>query len=109
MMIAFVCVTAMPPSGLFISEFFIFKSLFEAKYLYILIPVLILLTFILWTLGRSIMRMLFTPPINMNEGKIEKTSVYETVTQYVLLGIVFYLGLNPPTVFVDLINEAINI
>lgn len=107
LMIAFVCVTAMPPSGLFISEFFIFKSLFEAKYLYILIPVLILLTFILWALGRSIMRMLFTPPINMNEGKIEKTSVYETVTQYVLLGIVFYLGLNPPTVFVDLINEAI--
>ncbi len=105
--IAFVCITAMPPSGLFISEFFIFKSLFEAKYLYILIPVLILLTFILWALGRSIMRMLFTPPINMNEGKIEKTSVYETVTQYILLGIVFYLGLNPPTVFVDLINEAI--
>ncbi len=107
LIIAFVCITAMPPSGLFISEFFIFKSLFEAKYLYILIPVLILLTFILWTLGRSIMRMLFTPPINMNEGKIEKTSVYETVTQYLLLVIVFYLGLNPPTIFVDLINEAI--
>ncbi len=107
MIIAFVCITAMPPSGLFISEFFIFKSLFEAKYLYILIPVLILLTFILWSLGRSIMKMLFTPQVNMNEGKIEKTSVYETVTQYMLLGFVFYLGLNPPTVFVDLINEAI--
>ncbi len=105
--IAFICITAMPPSGLFISELFIFKSLFEAHLLYILIPVLVLLTFILWALGRSIFKMMFIPPVRIHEDHIEKVSTYETVTQYFLLGLVVYLGLNPPLFFVDLLNEAV--
>jgi hydrogenase-4 component F len=36
----FISATAMPPSGLFVSEFLIFRSLFEAHYLFVLIFVL---------------------------------------------------------------------
>jgi hydrogenase-4 component F len=106
LLIAFICVTAMPPSGLFVSEFLIFRSMFEARYLYILIPVLILLTFIIWSFGKNIFKILFTPPVNFDESTIEKVSHIELFLQFVLLGLVIYLGLNPPDIFVELIKEA---
>jgi hydrogenase-4 component F len=108
LLLAFICVTAMPPSGLFISEFLIFRSLFEAQYLWILIPVLILLTVIIWSFGRNIFKILFTPPINFDESSIEKASNVELISQYVLLALVIYLGINPPIQFVELIEEAVN-
>jgi hydrogenase-4 component F len=67
LLIAFICVTAMPPSGLFISEFLIFKSLFEAQYLYILIPVLIFLTIIIWSFGKNIFNIHLTTTVNLDE------------------------------------------
>jgi hydrogenase-4 component F len=108
-LIAFICVTAMPPSGLFISEFFIFKAMFEAHYLFVLIPVLILLTMIIWALGKNIFKMMFTPPIGIDENSIEKVSGIETFSQYVLLSLVIYLGIFPPNFFVDLLNEAVHL
>ncbi len=108
-LLAFICITAMPPSGLFISEFYIFKAMFEARYLYLLIPVLILLTMIIWALGKNIFKMMFTPPINFNENNIEKVNPLETASQYILLSLVIYLGINPPLFFVDMINEAVQL
>lgn len=106
-LIAFICITAMPPSGLFISEFYIFTSLFQSGYLFVLIPVLILLTLIIWAISKNFLKLLFTPPVNFDETKIKKVSQLETFSQFVLLGLVIYLGINPPSIFVDLINEAV--
>ena len=107
LLMAFICVTAMPPSGLFISEFLIFRSMFEAQSLYILIPVLILLTMIIWSFGKNIFKILFTPPVNFDESTVEKVSTLELISQYALLGIVIYMGINPPAGFVQLIQEAV--
>lgn len=107
LLIAFIFATGMPPSGLFISEFMIFRSLFEAHYLAVLIPVLILLTMIIWAFGKSIFKLLFSPPVGFDETAIEKVNAVESWSQMVLLGLVIYLGLNPPTQFVDLIQEAV--
>ncbi|HAF30983.1 MAG TPA: hypothetical protein DCG75_18245 [Bacteroidales bacterium] len=106
-LIAFICITAMPPSGLFISEFYIFTSLFKSGYLFVLLPVLILLTMIIWAIGKNFLKLLFTPPVNFDETKIEKVNHIETFSQFILLGLVVYLGINPPAVFVDLIHEAV--
>lgn len=108
-LIGFICVTAMPPSGLFISEFFVFKAMFQAKYLYVLIPVLILLTMIIWALGKNIFKMMFTPPVNFDETRVEKINKVETFSQFVLMGLVIYLGVFPPVFFVDLINDAVHL
>jgi hydrogenase-4 component F len=108
LLLAFIIVTAMPPSGLFVSEFLIFKSLFEAQYLYILIPVLIFLTFIIWSFGKNIFKILFTPPVNFDESNIEKSSQIELISQYILLSMVIYMGLCPPAGFVKLIQEAVS-
>ena len=106
-LLAFICSTAMPPSGLFISEFMIFRALFEAHYLFVLIVLLILLTIIIWAFGKNIFKLLFTPAVGFNEECVEKINPYESISQFILLGLVIYLGINPPDQFVELINESI--
>ena len=107
LLLAFICATAMPPSGLFISEFMIFRALFEGHHLFILVVVLVLLTMIIWAFGKGLFRLLFTPPVHYDASKAGKVSGYESVSQFVLLGMVIYLGFNPPAFMVELIQDAV--
>lgn len=107
MLLAFFVITAMPPSGLFISEFMIFRSLFESGYLIILIVVMILLTMIIWAFGKNIFKLLFSPPVGFNETGLERIKPVESLSQFVLLALVVYLGMNPPVQFVALIHDVI--
>ena len=107
LLIAFFFATAMPPSGLFISEFMIFRSLFEANYLPVLIIVMLLLTVIIWSFGKNIFKLLFSPAIDFKDDDIERIKPAESISQFILLGLVVYLGLNPPPQFVTLIQESI--
>ena len=106
-LLAFICITAMPPSGMFISEFMIFRAIFEHHYIWLLVVLLILLTLAMWALGKNFFRLIFTPPVNFNPAEIEKIRARESLSQFILLGLVIYLGFNPPQQMVDLINEAI--
>ena len=107
MLLAFFIVTAMPPSGLFISEFMIFRSLFEANYLPLLIIVMLLLTMIIWAFGKNMFKLIFSPAVDFNEATLEKIKPVESLSQFIFLGLVIYLGLNPPIEFVTLIKESI--
>jgi len=109
MLLAFISATAMPPSGLFISEFLIFQSLFEAHYIAILLAILILLTMIIWGFGKNIFKLLFTPPLEMDESKIPAISGWESLSQYLLLGFSVYLAYNPPVDFVTLLQDAVKL
>jgi len=106
-LLAFISVTAMPPSGMFVSEFLIFRSLFEANQLVILIIALLLITFIIWALAKNIFKLLFIPVVDFDESKVPTINPWRSLSQFILLGGAAYLGLNPPTVFVDLIKESI--
>jgi hydrogenase-4 component F len=109
MLLGFFFATAMPPSGLFISEFLIFRSLFEANYLPVLILTMLLLTMIIWAFGKNIFKLLFSPAVDFKEDNIERIKPAESLSQFILLGLVVYLGLNPPHEFVTLINDSIKI
>lgn len=107
LLFGFFIVTAMPPSGMFVSEFLIFRSMFESRHLWLLIIVLVLLTMIIWSFGRNIFKILFIRPIGFNEASVEKIKPVESLSQYIFLTLVVYLGLNPPQGFINLINGAI--
>lgn len=108
-LLAFFSITAMPPSGLFVSEFLIFQSLFEAHYLLMLIVVVILLTLIIWGFGSITFQLLFKPSANMDESKIPHISSWESFSQYALLAISVYAAYNPPAPLVELINGAVGL
>ena len=104
---AFISVTAMPPSGMFVSELLIFRSMFEANQLLLLIVVLLLLTLIIWAFAKSIFKILFIPAVNFDESTVPVISPWRSTSQFILLGGAAYLGLNPPMIFVDLIKTSI--
>ena len=109
LLFGFISATAMPPSGLFVSEFLIFRSLFEGQYIVLLIAVLVVLTVIIWAFGKNVFKILFAPAVGFDESQIPKISPWESLTQYLLLAAAVWLGLNPPAQFVKLIEETIKI
>ncbi len=109
-LLAFISATAMPPSGLFVSEFLIFQSLFQSHYILILVTVLILLTLIIWGFGSNIFKLLFYPsPETMDKSAIPEISPWESLSQYILLAVAVYMAYNPPQRFVELIQDAVKL
>jgi hydrogenase-4 component F len=106
-LIGFICATAMPPSGLFVSEFMIFSAMFKAHQIVVLILILILLTMIIWAFGKNIFKLLFTPVEDFDDTHVPKINPLHSLSQFGLIGLSIYLGLNPPVQFVNLIQEAI--
>jgi hydrogenase-4 component F len=106
--LGFISITAMPPSGLFISEFLVFKALFALKHYALACFILFLFTIIIYVFGKHIFFLLYSnPPENKNFETI-KINRFETISQFVLFGLVIYLGFNPPVFFTDLIKSAIS-
>lgn len=109
LLLAFISATAMPPSGLFVSEFLIFKSLFDAGQIFLLFAVLLLLTMIIWAFGKNIFKALFIPAVGFDDSNVEKISPWESVSQFILLALAVYLGLNPPPIFVQLLKDSVSL
>lgn len=98
---------AVPPSGLFVSELMVFKSLFAGNHYFISILVLFLLFVIIFVFGRNFMQLLYSTD---QEGRVTGTAVVnkgETASQFILITIIIYLAFWPPSFFTDLINSAI--
>jgi hydrogenase-4 component F len=108
-LLGFISATGMPPSGLFVSEFLVFQSLFQSHYTIILLAVLILLTMIIWGFGSNIFKLLFTPPLIINEARIPRISPWESFSQYILLFLAVYLAYFPPAQFVTLLQDAVKL
>jgi hydrogenase-4 component F len=109
LLFGFISATAMPPSGLFVSEFLIFKSLFDAGQIILLIAVLLLLTMIIWAFGKNIFKVLFVPAVGFDDSDVEKISPLESTSQFILLATAVYLGLNPPAIFVQMLKDSVHL
>ncbi len=107
LLFAFFVVTAMPPSGMFVSEFLIFRAWFESGNLWLIPIVLLLLTMIIWSFGKNIFKMLFIKPVSVMEEPVEKISPVESISQIIFLLLVIYLGLNTPSELIQLINSSV--
>lgn len=107
--VGLITVTAMPPSGMFMSEILIFKSLISQDKFFVLILIAVFLIIIIYNMFRYSTQLLFgETPDNFNIEKSEKNR-FEPISQLVLYGIVFYLAYFPPTYFKEIINSITNI
>lgn len=107
LLLGFFFSAAMPPSGLFVSEFLIFRSLFEARSIAVLVAVLVFLSVIIWSFGSNMMKILFVPVKGFRGPRLAGSSPWETLSQFALLAASVYLGYNPPPRFITLIQEAV--
>ncbi len=107
LILGLVSILAIPPSGLFISEFLTFKAMFISGHFILAILALILLTVIIYVFAKNTFHLLYSErPEHLNLQDI-KVNPYETLSQFVLLGLVIYLGINPPEFFSALIHNAL--
>lgn len=100
-------ITAIPPSGLFVSEYLIFKALFNSGQYLLAILILLLLTIIIYVLFRLSMQLLYGPlPENYRPEK-SVINKFEPVSQVLLFGMVVYLAYFPPPFFTNLLHAAL--
>jgi len=99
-------IIAMPPSGLFVTEFWIFKALFDSSHFVILIFALLFLSVCIYSLAKNFLYILFNQTKDLLPAE-EKTVPSETWSQYFLLALLFYFGINPPVQMIQLIQEAV--
>lgn len=108
LLLGVISILAIPPSGLFVSEFYIFKALFFGHQYFIAIFVLLLFTVIIYAFIKNSMHLLYNEENDLKEMNNVQANPYETISQFILFGLLIYLGINPPVFFTDLIYMAIS-
>jgi len=105
-----ICILAIPPSGLFISEFMIFKAMVFNSQWFVLAAVILLLCFVIYAMSTRIMHIIFSNPRNEYDKKPpDAINRFETVSQFLLLGLVIVMCFYQPSCLVDLINQSTSI
>lgn len=106
---SFLGIAAFPPSVLFISEFLMVKTMFMKNYNVLCAVFLLLLTIVLYGIGKAVIKMAFSSPKGDNEQKISKDKFSWTmyVPQIAMLVIAFILGIYMPMDWTALLLESI--
>lgn len=104
-----ICILAIPPSGMFISELMIFRGLAANGQWFVLITSIILLSFVIYAMSTRVMHITFSDP--RDENKLQAPGVVspvETVSQFLLLAIVIVLCFYQPPFLVDMIDQSVS-
>lgn len=108
LLLGIICITAIPPSGLFISEFMLFKAMvYKGNYILLTITA-ILLCFVIYALITRVLHILYSEPKNVKIIPENKINPIHTISQYFLFGIVVYICFARPDFLTDAINNIIN-
>lgn len=104
LLLGFVSITAVPPSGLFFSELLAFKAMIAQGSWVVFVLTAFLLTVLIWAFARSIFNIIFLPAAKPVEK--ERTPWYESLSQLVLFVLAAYIGFNTPAFLMDLIRDV---
>jgi hydrogenase-4 component F len=110
LMFGMVCILAIPPSGLFISEIMIFRAMvFNGQWI-VLSLVIILLCFIIYAMSTRFMHIIFSDPRNETvQEQASGVNPLESISQFVFLTMVAGLCFYQPQFLTDLINGSISV
>jgi hydrogenase-4 component F len=108
LLIGTLAILAIPPSGLFVSEFLIIKALVAGKGWFVLVLVLILLCCVLYAMSTRVLHLLFSLPRDRDDIVAAGTAGnWETISQFVFLLIVVGACFYQPPFLKDIINQII--
>jgi hydrogenase-4 component F len=108
LLIGMFCILAIPPSGLFISEILMIKAMIFGGNWFVLIVSLVFLCCIIYAMIVRILHVVFSGA--HGEASIPspgKVNSFETLSQFVLIGMVIIMCFYRPPFLVDLINQSI--
>ena len=109
LMTGMICILAIPPSGMFISELMILRAMVVNGQWLVMALTVILLCYIIYAMSTRIMHVSFSSPRNDSEllqpGMV---SPVETVSQFILLALVIMICFWQPPFLTDLISTSIS-
>ena len=107
LLLGLLCITAIPPSGMFISELLMFKAMVaNGNYLYMTVAA-ILLCFVLYAMLTRVLHIVFSQPRTASVRPGEKVNPWQTVSQYILFGLVIVICFTQPGFLRDMIMDII--
>ena len=105
-----ITILAIPPSGMFIPEFLMFRAMVAGGRWFVLVTVAILLSFVIYAMSIRILHLAFSPPRDKEESPLpEPVSPVETISQFILLALVVTVCFWQPPFLVELINGSIDL
>lgn len=108
LLIGMFAILAIPPSGMFISEWMTFKALVASGRWITFSITILFLSFVIYALATRFFHLLYSEPVKECPVPVENgASPWETITQFVLLGFVVFICFYQPAFLVDLIREAV--
>ena len=106
-LLIFMMVTAIPPSGLFVSELMVFQSLFAGSHYIVAVVALLFLSVIIFVFGRNFGQLLYSEASPAPASGSVHVNRAETFSQFILMALIIYLAFDPPLFFTELIKSAI--
>ncbi|MDP4209827.1 MAG: proton-conducting transporter membrane subunit [Bacteroidota bacterium] len=108
LLLGLIVITAIPPSGMFVSEVLIFKSMFAGNNWWIFIVTALLLCFVIYGMSTKVLLMIFTPLEKEIQHPV-KVNPFQSMSQYILLGVVIWFCFSQPAFLVELLTDAAKI
>lgn len=101
------CIVAMPPSGLFMTEFMLFKSLMISGHWAIVFIVMFLLCFFVYAMVRNFFTLVFIE--NQHARTVETVATWESISPLLLIGSVLFFGVVSPDFLISIIQQAVKV
>ena len=109
LLLGLLCITAIPPSGMFISELLLLKSIVIQREYFYLIVITLLLCFVMYALLTRVLHIVYSQPRGIKSIVHEKVNPWQTISQFILFGIVIFLCFIQPAPFRELIEGIISV
>jgi len=109
LLLGLLCITAIPPSGMFISELLLLKAMIQSRqYVYLLITA-VLLCFVLYALLTRVLHIVFSHPREAKTLPRQQVNPWQTITQFILFGLVIFVCFVQPEQLRELISNIIKV
>ena len=101
-------ITAIPPSGMFMSEIGIFSAMIESGHWWLVVVMALFLTVLIWAICKSIIQLVFHPmsPEAVAQLKAPRLNPLRSVSQLALFALAIYIGYACPDCITELINDV---
>jgi len=107
LLLGLLCITAIPPSGMFISELLLLKAMVARGDYFYLVFTVVILCFVLYALLTRVLHIVYSQPRTAAAHPKQKVSAWQTVSQFILFGGVIFICSVQPEPIRELIEAII--
>ena len=107
LLLGLLCITAIPPSGMFISEILVLKAMvMRGDYIYLVLTAA-MLCFVMYALLTRVLHIVYSQPRGIKSELHERVNPWQTVTQFILFGMVIFICFDQPASFRELLDGIV--